>query len=334
MENAAMTTPHPNVLIVDDEAGLRHSLRFGLAQRGFVTDEVEEALPALRLIDSRFNEGRPYQFVIADINLPDINGLKLLEMIKGKYPALPVIVISAYGSEGTGDAVGLKHGDGYLEKPFMIDELTEVMRHIPERPVQAVELPGAAVEKTSVSAYVMVTIRPDADAPDLFRELYFMDHVVYCDAVREQYDVVLLVNGVSTTDIEQMVDRLRALPGIAGAEVHDIVTPVIEPEIAEFIKDYEHNLHRETHRARLAGTAVSAYLFVEVEKGRFGEVYPKLYFMNGVVSCDATRGQYDAVLLLQSQTFKGLEQILHEDVRMIDGIARAHSVKIITMFEM
>jgi len=79
---------------------------------------------------------------------------------------------------------------------------------------------------------------------------------------------------------------------------------------------------------------VSAYLFVEVEKGRFAEVFPKLYFMNGVVSCDATRGQYDAVALIQSPNFKGIEKILNEDVRMIDGIARARSVKLITMYEM
>jgi CheY-like chemotaxis protein len=334
MEKTAMTTRHPSVLIVDDEAGLRHSLRFSLAQRGFMTEEVEEALPALRMIESRFSEGKPYQFVIADINLPDINGLKLLELIKSKYPALPVIIISAYGSEGTGDAVGIKHGDAYLEKPFLVDDLTEVMRHIPERRIEAVELPGAAVEKTSISAYVMVTIRPEADVMGLFRDLYFMDHVVYCDAVRDQYDVVLLLNGASANEIEQMVDRVKAMPGIAEAETYEIVRPVIEPEIADFIKDYEHHLHRESHRARLAGTAVSAYLFVEVEKGRFAQVFPKLYFMNGVVSCDATHGQYDAVVLIQSQTFKGIEQILNEDVRMIDGIVRAHSVKVITMFEM
>lgn len=329
-----MTTQHPSVLIVDDEAGLRRSLHVSLAQRGFVTEEVEEALPALRLIESRFVEGNPFQFVIADINLPDINGLKLLEMIKSKYPALPVIVISAYGTEATGDSVSVKHGDAYLEKPFMIDDLTAVMRQIPARRVEAVESPAAAVEKTSVSAYLMVTIRPEADVTSLFRGLYFMDDVVYCDAVHGQYDVVLLLNGASANEIDQVVRRVEALPGVAGAETYPIVAPVIEPEIADFIKDYEHNLHREHYRARLAGTAVSAYLFVEVEKGRFADVFPKLYFMNGVVSCDATSGQYGAVVLIQSPNFKGIEKILNEDVRMIDGIVRARSVKIITMYEM
>ena len=329
-----MTTQHPSVLIVDDEAGLRRSLHFSLAQRGFMPEEVEEALPALRLIESRFNEGKPFQFVIADINLPDINGLKLLELIKSKYPALPVIVISAYGTEDTTDAVSVKHGDAYLEKPFMIDELTKVLHQIPERRVEAVELPGAAVQKTSVSAYVMVTIRPEADVTSLFRELYFLDDVVYCDAVHGKYDVVMLVNGASASEIGQVVRRIEALPGVAGAETYQIVAPVIEPAIAEFIKDYEHNLRREHYHAKLAGTAVSAYLFVEVEKGRFAEVFPKLYFMNGVVSCDATRGQHDAVVLIQSPNFKGIEKILNEDVRMIDGIARARSVKLITMYEM
>ena len=214
------------------------------------------------------------------------------------------------------------------------DQLTEVMHHIPSRRVEAVELPAPAVQKMSVSAYVMVTIRPDAEAASLFRGLYYMDDVVYCDAVHGQYDVVLLLNAASADEIDQIVRRIGAMPGVGGAETYGIVPPVIEPAIAEFIKDYEHNLRREDYRARLAGTAVSAYLFVEIEQGRFGEVFPKLYFMNGVVSCDATRGQYDAVLLIQSPTFKGIEKIVNEDVRMIDGIVRTRSVKVITMYEM
>jgi len=329
-----MTTQHPSVLIVDDEAGLRRSLHFGLAQRGFISEEVEEALPALRLIESRFKAGKPFQFVIADIHLPDINGLKLLDMIKSKYPALPVIVISAYGAEDTGDSVSVKHGDAYIEKPFGIDELTEVMQKIPDRRVEAVEWPGAAAQKASTSTYVMVTVRPDADVTGLFRELYFMDDVVYCDAVHGGYDVVLLLNGASTSEIDAVVRRIEALPGVAGAESCEIVAPVIEPEIADFIKDYEHNMSREHFRTRRAGTVVSAYLLVEVEKGRSAEVFPKLYFMDGVVSCDATDGQYSAVVMIQSPNFRGIEKIVNEDVRMIDGIVRTRSMKIITMYEM
>ena len=80
------------LLLIDDEAGLRRSLRFGLNQLGYEIDESEEGLPALQLIESSFAAGNPYGYVIADISLPDINGLKLLEVIKSRYPELPVIV--------------------------------------------------------------------------------------------------------------------------------------------------------------------------------------------------------------------------------------------------
>jgi DNA-binding response OmpR family regulator len=330
-----MTTESPRVLIIDDEAGLRRSLHFSLAQRGFVTDEVEEAIPALRMIESSFNEGKPYNFIVADINLPDINGLKLLEVIKSKYPALPVIVISAYGTEVTGDAVATKRGDAYLEKPFMVDELTQVMERIPSRRVESVEAPTPAVEPQSVSAYAMVRVRLDGDVMEVFRELYFMDHVVYCDAVHDFYDMVVLLNAASERDLEEIIERrLRKVTGIADVEINLIVKPVVEPGIQEFIKDYERSIDRETYRVSLAGTAISTYLFVEIEQGHFNEVFPKLYFMNGVVSCDATSGIYDAVVLLQSQSFKDIDRVLTADLKAIDGIVRSRSVKIINMFEM
>jgi CheY-like chemotaxis protein len=335
MEFNTMSTESPRVLIVDDEAGLRRSLRFSLAQRGFVTEEVEEALPALQLIESRFNEGRPYNFVVADINLPDINGLKLLEVIKSKYPALPVIVISAYGSEGTQDAVSMKHGDAYLEKPFQVDDLAEVMHRIPSRRIEPTEAPAPALEKTSVSAYVMVKVRPDGDVMEVFRTLYYSDHVVYCDAVHDSYDIVLLVNGATRRDVDQFIEtKVKTLRDIAEVEECSIVEPRIDPGIADFIKDYQNSVNRERYRVARSSTALSAYLLVEIQEGRFSEVFPKLYFLNGAVSCDATTGQYDAVVLLQSQTFKEIDRVLTEDVRLLDGIKRTRSVKIINMFEM
>ncbi|MGC4122966.1 MAG: response regulator [Myxococcales bacterium] len=84
-----MDTDHGKVLVIDDEAGLRRSLRFGLSQRGWAMDEVEEGLPALKLIERSYADGAPYQCVVADICLPDINGLKLVEIIESRSRRCP-----------------------------------------------------------------------------------------------------------------------------------------------------------------------------------------------------------------------------------------------------
>lgn len=325
------------LLVIDDEAGLRRSLNFGLAQRGYAIDEVEEGLPALKLIESSFIEGRPYRAVIADINLPDINGLKLLELIKSSYPSLPVIVISAYGNEATQDAVKTKHGDAYLPKPFMVDELTELMDRIPRRELEPVELPASDVQKVSVSAYAMVRFREGADWMAIFQRLYFMEHVIYCDAVHDVYDVVLLLNGQNRAEIDRFIDtKIRSIPDVSEVLLSPIVTPKLDPEIQDFIDNYnqQRSINPAAYKIAHASTALSTYLLVSIEPGRFSEVFPKLYFMRGVVSCDATRGEYDAVVLIQSHSFEENKRILNEEVKLIDGIARTRSMKIINIFEM
>lgn len=325
------------LLLIDDEAGLRRNLRFGLNQRGYEIDESEEGLPALQLIESSYAAGNPYGYVIADINLPDINGLKLLELIKSRYPELPVIVISAYGNEVTQGAVNTKHGDAYLDKPFLVDELADVISHLERPQATPKPEPTPTAGKHSVSAYAMVKIREGHDVAGVYRQLYFMDHVVYCDAVYDDYDIVLLLNAATHQEIEQVVQsRIRSMPEVAEVTVDAIVTPTLEPAIADFIKHYESQRSVTPSEQKLAHgrASLSTYLFVDIEKGRMGDVFPKLYFLDGAVSCDATRGDHDAVVLIQSHSFQHIDRLLAREVSAIEGIVRTRSVKIINMFEM
>jgi CheY-like chemotaxis protein len=332
--DAAATT---KLLLIDDEAGLRRNLRFGLCQRGYEIDESEEGLPALQLIEKSVATGHPYGYVIADINLPDINGLKLLELIKSRYPELPVIVISAYGNEVTQNVVTTKRGDAYLDKPFLVDELADVITRL-EKPAAAPQPePEPATAKHSVSAYALVKIREGQDVAAVYRQLYFMDHVVYCDAVYDDYDIVLLLNAATHQEIEQVVQsRVRAMPEVAEVTLDAIVPASLDPGIADFIKHYESQRSVSPQQQKLAHgrTSLSTYLFVDIEPGRMGEVFPKLYFLDGAVSCDACRGAHDAVVLIQSHSFQHIDRLLAREVSAIDGIVRTRSVKIINMFEM
>ncbi len=114
-ENGAFQTPgpkgeilmsiHPRVLIVDDEAPLRRQVMVGLAQHGYEVDECEEGLSALSKIKAAESKQNPFGCVILDVRLPDIDGLKILSVIKSIYSELPVVVITGYGSEDTVNTV-------------------------------------------------------------------------------------------------------------------------------------------------------------------------------------------------------------------------------------
>ncbi len=70
----------------------------------------------------------PLDCAIVDIRLPDIDGLKLLKVIKFNYPQLPVIIITGYGSETVAEEA--KTADAYLEKPFSVDDLAKVLEEM------------------------------------------------------------------------------------------------------------------------------------------------------------------------------------------------------------
>jgi CheY-like chemotaxis protein len=331
-----MNIEEKKVLIVDDEAGIRRNLHVGLTQHGFSTDDAEDGLSALSQIESSYHKGTPYNFVITDMVLPDINGLKLLEVIKSKYPNLPVIIISGYGNEITPDEVNARHGDGYLAKPFLADELADVLGKVAPPKMDAPQAIAEPALKTSVSAYALIKVKEGGDVK-VFNKLYFMDNVLYCDAVRNSYDIVLLLNATTPAELENIIQtKIKTLADIDEVVYCPVAKPKLEAGIQDFINDYEkqNSLSPQGNKPKRVPYPLSAYVLIEVEKSRFNEIYPRLYFLDNVVSCDTTKGKYDLILLIQSATFNEMERLVREKIGSIDGIVRTKLLNIMNLFEM
>ncbi|HNU72346.1 MAG TPA: response regulator [Thermodesulfobacteriota bacterium] len=325
------------VLIVDDEAGIRRNLNVGLAQHGFAIDDVEDGLSALRRIEASYQDGVPYNYVVVDMVLPDINGMKLLEIIKSKYPTLPVIVISGYGTEITPEEVMGRHGDGYLSKPFLADDLATIMGKVAPAAIEESVSVDETVQKTSASGYAMIRIKEGSDVLSVFRSLTYMENVIYCDAVRNFYDIVLLLNGESSASLENIVQtKIKPIADISEIDYCAVTKPKIEEGVQDFIDDYEkqNSLAQKGIKAKRLPQPLSAYLLVEVAENRLNEVFPRLYFLDGVVSCDAVKGKYDLIVLIQATTFKEMERFVREEIRPLDGVIRTKLLNIMNMFEM
>lgn len=114
------------VLIVDDEEGIRESLKLILGDHYdlLLTDSGEQALRCLEKDPS-------IGLVLLDIKMPKINGLDALQAVKAKHPAVDVIMVTGYKSvETAGEAVRLG-ACGYIVKPFKSDEiLAAVQRNL------------------------------------------------------------------------------------------------------------------------------------------------------------------------------------------------------------
>jgi two-component system KDP operon response regulator KdpE len=111
------------VLVVDDEPAIRRFLRTSLTAQGYLITEAENGMAALEGL-----RRGPIDILVLDLGLPDINGLDIIERVRGQGSTVPIIVLSSRTDE-TGKVKALDLGaDDYVTKPFGIDELLARIR--------------------------------------------------------------------------------------------------------------------------------------------------------------------------------------------------------------
>ena len=88
-----MDSSAPHVLFVDDESGLRSLMAERLKERGFEVVEAECGQKALDLL-----EQFAFDIVITDLRMPDVDGGRVIESAKARYPGIIVIVVTGYGT--------------------------------------------------------------------------------------------------------------------------------------------------------------------------------------------------------------------------------------------
>ena len=121
-------TAVPHLLFIDDEATLRGLMAERLSERGFEVVEADSGERALELLDQF-----AFDIVITDLRLPGIDGSRVIEAARDRYPGIVAIVITGFGT--VKDAVdAIKRGaSDFIAKPFQFDELIHVLQKAMEQ---------------------------------------------------------------------------------------------------------------------------------------------------------------------------------------------------------
>jgi len=129
------TRGQPKVLVVDDEPDLLELLEMTLSRMGLDTSRAESVGEALRMLDRD-----AYDLCLTDWNLPDGEGLRVVEHITQKALDVPVAVITAFGSPENAVAALKAGAFDYLAKPVALEQLRALVKQalkVPEKPQPA-----------------------------------------------------------------------------------------------------------------------------------------------------------------------------------------------------
>lgn len=110
------------VLLVEDEAVLRESIRDWLVEDGYDVECVETGEEALRRIKEE-----EFGVVVLDLRLPDIDGMQVFEQAKELKPGTKGVIITAYPSKETQEKARKLGLLDYLAKPFHVDDLEKLI---------------------------------------------------------------------------------------------------------------------------------------------------------------------------------------------------------------
>ena len=107
-----------NILVVDDDTGVRTVFSSILRKEGYRVTAVKNGYEAIKVIDEE-----SFDLALVDLRMPGLDGIQVLERIRSRRPQTRVIIYSAYGLVEDAVEAMRKGATDYLNKPFSPNEL-------------------------------------------------------------------------------------------------------------------------------------------------------------------------------------------------------------------
>ncbi|MCB9915864.1 MAG: sigma-54-dependent Fis family transcriptional regulator [Planctomycetes bacterium] len=117
------------ILVVDDDGDIRLALEMLLQYEGYEVWTARDGKEALARLDAEQAAGRRAALVLTDLKMPGVDGLELLEAVRAREHAPPVILISGHGDVATAVEAMQRGAANFLEKPLVDNRVLVTIRH-------------------------------------------------------------------------------------------------------------------------------------------------------------------------------------------------------------
>ena len=203
------------IWIVDDDQSIRFVLEKALLRESLPTRSFNNARDVLAALDAATEDNSP-RVLVSDIRMPGGSGLDLLGKVKERFPALPVIIMTAYSDLDS--AVSAFQGGAfeYLPKPFDLPKAVELIRR--------------AVEESQREEVSEVSM---ADTPEMLGQAPAMQDVFRAIGRLSQSNVTVMITGESGSGKELVARALHKHSTRAAGPFVAINTAAIPKDLLE-----------------------------------------------------------------------------------------------------
>ncbi len=324
------------VLIIDDEAEIRRNLTVGLTQEGYNVVACPDGISAIHELNGAREKGIAYDYLVTDIFMPDIDGLKILKVIKVQYPDLPVLVITGFGDDSLKMTALSEQNTGYLDKPFEIPDLVKALEDLSpgsttEAAVEEGEAPDEGMRE-SVSAYLTIRITDPARSMEIYNSLYRMEGVQKCEAVRGDFDIIVLAQGESEDEVKKIFDTISRMEGVEIASMSAVERPKLDRDVDKFVKIYAQAMKRPAQVKSAMQPGTMSYIIVDVDPNAIQQIFTTVFFIDEVIFCDMIEGGKKLVGMITSEGM-GRKSTILEKLNEIDGVLRVREATVIKLVE-
>jgi two-component system, NtrC family, nitrogen regulation response regulator GlnG len=199
------------VWIVDDDRSIRWVIEKALSREGIAFNSFSSAQEALDALSG----GAP-EVLVSDVRMPGLSGLELLQTVKQRHPAVPVIVMTAYSDLDSAVAAFQGGAYEYLPKPFDVDQAVDLIR----RALDESRRESEAAE-------------PLTQAPEILGHAPAMQEVFRAIGRLSQSSVTVLITGESGTGKELVARALHRHSARAAKPFIAINTAAMPKDLLE-----------------------------------------------------------------------------------------------------
>ncbi len=328
------------VLIIDDEKEIRHYLTAGLAREDYMAMACPDGISAIHELNRAHHADEAYNYLVTDIFMPDIDGLKILKVIRDQHPKLPILVITGFGDDKLEKAALSAGNTGFLEKPFAIAELVTALEALEPGQTDAAAPTEAEDEDApeSASAYLTVKVTEPERSFTLYDTLYRLPGITSCDAVRGDFDIILKAEGPTLDAVRAAFAPVREMPGLKVLNMSPVERPKLDRDVARFIAMYQQAVRAsaedpEQDALADAQPGTLSYITVDIDPDAIQTIYTTVSFVDEVLFCDVIDQGAKLVGMITSSGAMGKAPRIIQKLSQIDGVLRVREAKVITLIE-